>query len=147
MDLHAQSREMEEWLRIALKLPNRHRGGSSANTGKALEAVMRLSEGVDDHIVAENTRWLDRWITRARIALNYIEPLRRVPRLPGGREPKCPWCDNHTLRMVSREGLIKCVTPKCVDEEKRKPEARMVYSAHVGDFVMVWQDGISGVPT
>jgi hypothetical protein len=144
MDLHAQSREMEEWLRVALKLPQRHRGGSSANTGKALEAVARLCEGADDHAVTENTKWLDGWIRRAQIALGQKEPPRRIPRLPGQKEPVCPWCSNHTLRMLPMKGVIKCVTPKCVDSEGRKPEARMEYSAHVGDFVIIWQDGLVG---
>lgn len=140
LDLHADSREMEEWLRVSLELPYRHRGGSSANTRKALESVIRLAETVDDHVVKEYTRKLDRWCKRALVALGIIEAPGRIPRLPGENEPACPWCANHTLRMFPVAGLIKCVTPKCFDEEGRKPEARMEYSPYVGDFVLVWQD-------
>ncbi len=140
LDLHAASREMEEWLRVSLHLPQRHRGGSSVNTRKALEAVVRLSQGADDHSVDRYIRELNGWCRRALIALGHTEPPRRIPRLPGEAEPACPWCHNHTLRMFPVAGLIKCVTPKCNDEEGRKPEARMEYSSHVGDFVLVWQD-------
>lgn len=134
------AREMEDDLRLRLKLPRGVRGGSSANTSKALEAVCRLAEGVDDRSVQDCTRDVDRWIRRAQIALGQTEPPRRIPRLPGEKEPACPFCENHTLRMFPVAGLIKCVTPKCTDEEGRKPEARMEYSPHVGDFVLVWQD-------
>lgn len=146
LDLHAQSREMEEWLRIALKLPRRARGGSSANTRKALEAVLRLAQGADDHAVKEHTRWLDGWCHRALIVLGRTEPPQRIPRIPGGKEPKCPWCENHTLRMLPIQGLIKCISPGCKDEENRKPAARMEYSEHLADWIIVWQDGIPGVP-
>jgi hypothetical protein len=144
LDLHAMSREMEEWLRVALHLPHRHRGGSSANTQKALEAVVRLAEGADDYAVTRYTRDLNRWCRRALIALGHTEAPRRIPRLPGEDEPLCPWCKHHTLRMFPIAGLIKCVTPDCVDEKERKPEARMEYSSHVGDFILVWQDQRSG---
>lgn len=140
LDLHAQSREMEEWLRISQHLPHRHRGGSGRNTAKALEAVIRLCEAADDRTVISHAKWLDGWCRRAKIALGHSEPPRRIPRLPGEPEPACPWCKNHTLRMIPLKGLIKCLTPKCEDEAGRRPEARMEFSSHVGDFVLVWQD-------
>lgn len=146
LDLHADSRTMEEWLRIAQKLPQRDRGGSTKNTAKALLAVLRLCENANDETVKEYTHQLNKWCFRAQIALGQTEPPRRIPRLPGEPEPACPWCKNHTLRMLPLDGLIKCMTPRCVDEEGRRPEARMEYSPHVGDFVMVWQDGVAGVP-
>jgi hypothetical protein len=121
-------------------LPDRLRGGSAANTRKALEAVQRLCEGADDHMALSATRTLRHWLKQALIALGEMEAPRRIPRLPGEKEPSCPWCANHTLRMLPLEGLIVCVTPKCTDEDGRKPRARMQFSSHVGDFVLVWQD-------
>src|SRR5271166_2316082 len=93
MDLHAQSRDMEACLRISLRLPKRERGGSGNNTRIALENVVRLSEGADDHIVKANTRWLEGWERRALIALNVTEAPRRLPRREGFPEPKCPFCE------------------------------------------------------
>src|SRR5215475_7544102 len=51
MDLHAMAREMEAWLRLSQGLPSRPRGGSSENTRKALESVIRLAEAAEDAIV------------------------------------------------------------------------------------------------
>lgn len=146
LDLHALAREIEEWLRVALKLPQKHRGGSSANTGKALAAVVRLAEGAGDHAVKEHTRALDKWCTRALIVLGTVEAPRKIPRQPGQPDPKCPFCHAATLRSWPMEGVIRCIDPTCRDEEGRKASARMEYSAHVGDFVLVWMDGIAGVP-
>lgn len=146
LDLHALSREMEEWLRISQQLPLKRRGGSDTNTRKALEGVSRLSEKADDHIVKRHTRSLDAWCRRAGIALGEIETPRRIPRMPGQPEPACPFCRHHTLRAFPLYGLIKCIDPGCKDDQDRKPSARLEYSEHVGDFIILWQDGIPGVP-
>ena len=144
MDLHAQSRDMEACLRISLRLPARPRGGSDNNTRIALESVLRLSEGADDGSVKANTRSLDSWSRKASIALNETEVPRRLPRLEGQPEPPCPWCKNHTLRMLPLYGTIKCMNPECKDEEARKPVAKLEYFEH--EFVLRWQDGIMGLP-
>jgi len=146
MDLHARSRDAEACLRIALKLPRRVRGGSSANTRKALDSLLRLSEGADDHSVQENIRWLDGWCRKALIALEVTEAPRRLPRVEGQKEPPCPWCKNHTLRMLPLKGIIKCSNPECTDDQERRPVARLQYSELVKDLVLVWQDKIVGLP-
>lgn len=140
MDLHADARRMESQARAELNLPDRPRGGSGKNTAQALSSLVQLAVSIDDYSVNEFSKLLGRWARRAMIALGQSEPLRRIPRLPGEAEPACPWCENHTLRMFPMAGLIKCVTPKCADEQGRKPSARMEFSPHVGDFVLVWQD-------
>src|SRR5271154_3369208 len=117
MDLHAGSRDAEACLRIALKLPKRPRGGSSGNTRIALENVVRLSQGASDSYVKSNPRWLDGWSRKASRALNETETPRRLPRVEGQKEPVCPWCKNHTLRMLPLYGIIKCMNPECKDEE------------------------------
>jgi hypothetical protein len=147
MDLHAISRDLEYNLRYTSGLPSRRRGGSSANTAKALEAVCRIAENLPDDRVRDTSLELKRWAGRAKIALGVTEPPARIPRPPGGKEPICPWCENHTLRMLPAHGIIKCVTPGCADEEGRKPSAKLEYSSHVGDFVLLWMDGLTGVPT
>lgn len=146
LDLHAISRKLERELRIELGLPQRHRGGSGVNTRKALEAACRLAESADDFIVRLSTKELEKWSRRASIALEDTEIPRRLPRAPGMPEPKCPFCENHTLRSKPLDGEIYCVNPKCKDENGKKPKAVMEYSKIAADWVMVWQDGISGVP-
>jgi hypothetical protein len=146
LDLHAMSREAEGRLRASLSLPYRPRGGSSDNTGKAMESLLRLSEGADDAYVRENIRWLDGWCRKASIALNEAEVPRRLPRMEGQGEPSCPCCECRTLRMLPLHGLIRCVNPECRDDKDRKPSARLEYSDHAGEMVLRWQDDIIGLP-
>jgi hypothetical protein len=146
LDLHAKAREMEAWLRASQGLPYRPRGGSEKNTRKALENVSRLAEKAEDITVRGHIRDLEKWIRNARVALDETEMPKRLPRSPGHPEPICPWCENHTLRMLPLKGQIFCIKPDCKDDEDRKPHARLEYSSHVSDFVIVWQDGLAGVP-
>lgn len=146
LELHALSRKLERELRNELGFPCRIRGGSGTNTRKALEAVTRLAEGSDDFMVRLSTRELEKWSKRASIALELTEIPKRLPRSPGNPEPKCPFCEKHTLRSRSLEGKIYCINPECRDEEGRKPEARMEYSPVTGNWEVVWQDNIVGLP-
>jgi len=145
LELHALSRKLERELRSELSLPRRYRGGSTLNTRKALDAVCRLAEGCDDFMVRLGIRELEKWSRRASIALELTEIPKRLPRSPGSPEPKCPFCENRTLRTKPLNGMIFCINPSCKDENGKKPEAVMEFSP-VGEWVMVWQDGISGVP-
>jgi hypothetical protein len=144
LELHALARRLEKEMRAELGFPDRRRGGSGTNTRKALTAICGLSEGCDDFMVRLVTRELEKWSRRASIALELTEIPKRLPRHPGN--PKCPFCENHTLRMRSLEGKIYCINPGCKDEEGRKPEARMEYSAVIGDWTVLWQDNVAGLP-
>lgn len=145
-DLHSLARKMERELQGELGFPVRDRGGSDANTGSALDAVVRLAEGADDVLVRFCTRELEKWCRRASIALDELEIPKRLPRIKGKPEPKCPFCTSHTLRSKPGLGEIFCINPACKDEQGRKPSAQMEYSRLACDWVMVWQDGIAGVP-
>jgi len=146
MDLHALTRQMEAELRSELGFPSRPRGGSDQNTQAALDAVLRLAESADDWLARLYARELGRWSRKASVALGETEIPKRLPRIPGASEPKCPFCENHTLRSLPLAGDIFCINPVCTDENKKRPRARMEYSKDAGDWVMVWQDGIAGVP-
>lgn len=146
LDFHALSRKIERDLRYELGLPARYRGCSDGNTRKALEAAISLCEKADDFAVRVNTREIDNWSRRASIALGLTEIPKRLPRSPGNPEPKCPFCHMRTLRSKWLDGEIYCINPACKDEAGNKPKARMEYSAFVDDWVIMWQDGISGVP-
>src|SRR6266704_1656463 len=146
MDLHARSRDAEACLRISLKLPPRERGGSSVNTGKALHSIVALAQGAQDAMVISNTRWLEGWSRKASIALGDSEISRRLPRIEGQKERVCPFCENRTLRMLPLKGVIKCLNKDCKDEEGRKPEAHLKYSAFTKQLELIWQDNIVGLP-
>jgi hypothetical protein len=146
MDLHALAREMEAILRLQQGLPGRERGGSDGNTRLALEAIVRLAEAATDDVVRDKTRQVESWSRRARIALGTTEEPRRLPRSEGEQEPRCPFCENHTLRMIPVRGVIFCIAPDCKDDQGRKPKAELAFSPNVGEILLTWQDGISGLP-
>lgn len=150
LDMHALSRKIERDFRHELNLPVRYRGSSDANTRKALHASIDLAQTAEDYVVRLETRDLEKWSRRASIALGETEVPRRLPRMAGKPEAKCPFCRNTTLRMcpfdMDGHGEVRCVNPKCKDEEGRKPSARMEFSKLAGDWVIVWQDGVAGVP-
>lgn len=145
-DLHALAREMEAWLRLSQGLPKRERGGSSENTKKALENVVRLSEAAQDGTVKGHTRELNSWGGRAEIALGRKEMPSRLPREKGQPVRTCPWCGQDTLRTLPLKGIISCIDMKCVDDENQRPRGKMEFSAIVADWVVVWQNGWVGLP-
>jgi hypothetical protein len=146
LDLHALSRKLEKEFRGELGLPCRVRGGSTGNTRKALEALCKLAESVDDFLVRAGMKELDKWSRRASVALEETETPKRLPRSPGHPEPKCPFCEHHTLRAKPLSGEIYCIDMTCRDDNNQRPKAHMEYSGIANDWVMVWQDGIPGVP-
>jgi hypothetical protein len=145
-DMHALSRKIERDLRYELGLPSRYRGCSDANTKVALEAAINLCERADDFAVRVNTKEIEKWSRRASIALGQTEVPKRLPRSPGHPEPKCPFCKLRTLRSKFALGEVYCINPACKDDDGNKPRAHMEYSKHVGDWVMVWQDNVVGLP-
>lgn len=146
MDLHAIARELEAWLRLSQGLPRRDRGGSTGNTRRALENVVRLSEAAEDGTVRSHTRELDSWHRRGRIALGVTEMPSRLPRAKGEAVRLCPWCKRDTLRMLALRGIISCVDRDCKDDQGSRPKGEMTFSAIVGDWIVVWQDGVAGLP-
>ena len=146
MDLHARSRDAEACLRIALKLPKRERGGSGGNTKLALESIVRLAHGADDSYVISNVKWMEAWSRQALMALNVAEPLRRLPRVEGEPERKCPFCGNRTLRMLSVKGTIKCLDKECRDAKGNRPVAHLKYSEFTKQLELIWQDNVVGLP-
>lgn len=144
LDLHAWSREAEALSRIHLSLPARPRGFSSQNTARALASLLRLAEGLADDLVRDNVSWLGRWSSRASGVLGETESARRLPREHGQAARPCPWCKRDTLRQLALAGSIFCIDPRCVDENGKRPSARLEYFA--GEFVLRWMDGVIGTP-
>jgi hypothetical protein len=146
LDLHAMSREMEAWLRLSQGLRPRLRGGSSESTRRALENVVRLAEAAQDATVKGHTRELRRWGWQADIALGKTERPARLPREKGQPARLCPWCKQDTLRMLSLKGIIRCIDKICKDDQDKRPEGVMTFSKIAGDWIVVWQDGLAGLP-
>lgn len=140
LDLHAWVRKNEQFMRTMLNLPVRPRGGSSDNTHTALTNMAKLAEGSTDDIVWMMKQELNAWCRQAGIVLGETEPAKRLPRLTGETEPRCPWCKRDTLRQLAREGKIFCIDITCKDEEGRRPEAQLEYFK--GEMMLRWQDGV-----
>jgi hypothetical protein len=145
LDLHASSRDTEHDLRYFLGLPARPRGGSDGNTRKALEYIASSASSADDHLVERQVRWIRRWNNQAAGALGQIELPRRLPRIPGQSEARCPWCQNDTLRQRPLEGIVFCLLVDCRDEEGRRPRGQLEFFN--GEWVLRWQDMIIGAPS
>jgi hypothetical protein len=145
LGFHACVRLLEKGLRAELGLPAAARGGSDANTRAALRAVCRLCEGVPDASVRAVMKEIGAFARLAAIVLDDTEMPRRLPRNPGSPEPACPWCGSHTLRIKPLKGTVCCISG-CRDEQGRQPRAHLEYSELASDWVLVWQDGIAGLP-
>jgi hypothetical protein len=146
-DLHALARDMERSFRVRAGQPVRGRGGSDANTIRALGAVIALAEAVDDTHVAKAVSQLERWSQRTREAMGEADRPRRLPREPNGSEPRCPWCERTTLRWWGLYGKVRCLNYACRDGDGNRPVAAMEYSEVASDWVLVWADGSVGAPS
>ncbi len=146
LDLHAWSREREALMRMAAQLPARDRGGSSSNTGLALESNISVAWNTDHGRVEECCSWLEQWARKARIALGEVDRPRLLPQFPGQSQPKCPFCQHTTLRFWPLRGEVRCIDSSCTDPDGKRPRAVMEISSFTHNWELIWQDGGVGVP-
>jgi hypothetical protein len=146
--IHEEARRLEASLRreVTGNL-GRRRGGSTANTREALEAIVKLSEAVCDDEVKTAARIVARWVTSARQIrdIDQADRWEPLPRLPGHLPPACDWCSTYALRMNRRTGEVRCTNNRCRDDDGRRPVARIVTGTYSGQSSLVWQDGRSVV--
>lgn len=144
LDLHAWAREAEAISCLRARLPRRVRGGSTANTRRALARVCAVAESLEDDVVYSSVRWLDGWCRKAQIVLGEREAVRRLPRYPGQPDSVCPWCQRDSLRQRAQMGVIFCVNMACRDEDGKRPRAELEMFG--GEWVLRWQDSLIGTP-
>lgn len=124
-DLAQLARGLERNLHLLISGTVPKRGSSGENTQLAIRALPDLALGVDTEVAGLVARQLETWCSAARTVIGEIEPLSRLPRLPGCGEIKCPWCQRESLRMQTQAGLIRCVNPICLDEDGNRPVAHV----------------------
>jgi hypothetical protein len=146
LELHALARYLENDLRDLAGMSWLARGGDDANTVFALEALVNLAEVVEDGWLLEPARQLGGWCARSLVVLGDRDLPQHLPRDVGQPEPRCPYCDNLTLRFWASRGEVRCVNPACLDGDRRRPVARMEYSVVSRDWVLAWRDGSVGLP-
>lgn len=141
MELHELARRLETELLTHVSDRDRERGGSSANTRVALDAVVNLAEATPDDQVLEALRQLDRWCTHAELALGLIDGLAHLPARQGEPEMRCPWCDYLTLRVKRVTATAHCVNPRCVygPSDRRRPCGRVETDILTGEIMIYWQ--------
>lgn len=145
LDLGRLARELERQLRDRVTGTSLNRGSSNANTFLALGAVLELAHAVDEEVVVDTEYRLARWLHRGRTCLGEVEPLSRLPRLPGQSEPRCPWCGFTTLRYQPYAGIVRCVNPNCLDDDERRPVGDVTLGPYSGEPILAWRDGSTGL--
>lgn len=144
-DLRQLARSHENRLQTLASGVARPRGTSDTNTFLALDALPRLAHGVGPDEVYETLNAVSAWLRRARETLGEVEPLVRLPRLPGQPEPRCPWCERMTLRQQPHAGIVRCVNPGCRDSDGRRPLGRVEVGRLSLEPMLVWGTGEVGL--
>lgn len=146
LDIHAGVREIEVNIRHMLTGKIRDRGDSGGNTVRALSSLSDLCAGADHATVVLTCRKLESWIYRGRMILGEIEPVSRLPRLPGQGDPACPFCNKPgTLRVRHSTGVVTCLNPACKDGDGVKPLGRIEVGSFSAEPLLAWRDGTTGV--
>jgi hypothetical protein len=147
LEVHAGARELEQNLNYAKSGHLRERGGSDQNTIAALYSISSLAAGSGDYELREATRTVERWCWKARLALGETEPWIQIPRVPGQRATRCPFCLFATLRMKPMSGMLRCVNPACLDAEGNRPVGKVEFGPAFGEPILVWSDDSVGLIT
>lgn len=142
-EIHQGARDLENDIRYSITGRTMTRGGSDANTRKALHAITQLTPAVPEHITRHAAGQIAGWV-RAAQRIRDIDQTERwvpLPRMPGMRPPPCPYCRTYGLRMNRMAGEVRCVNRECVDDEGRRPVARMEHGRLTGDAYLAFADG------
>lgn len=139
-DLAKMARTLESNLHLMISGSQTVRGTSDRNTQLALRALPNLALGLDEEVTSLVTRQVEQWCLAARVAIGEAEPFIPLPRSYGQGDPRCPWCQRHTLRAQVTAGLVRCLNPGCLDDQGHRPIARIEIGAYGEEPQLVWQD-------
>lgn len=150
MDIHQGVRDLENRLRVRDGLEAIYRGGSTANTLRAIEqSVIRAGNGhpADAAMV---TRRLFGLAGPAERLPAVDERARWLPIRGGdddaGDSPRCPLCGTYSLRLAEQSMMIACFYPRCpraaVVAGGLRILGRLAWSAVTADPVLVWEDDV-----
>lgn len=144
-DLHRLTRDHEDRLRERVTGTKSRRGSSDRNTFLSIDALPNLALAAGQDEVHETLMVFSAWLRRARETLGEVEPLSRLPRLPGQSEPRCPWCQRMTLRHQPYAGIVRCINPACLDTDGRRPFGRIELGRLSCEPLLVWSTGEAGL--
>lgn len=140
LELHSEVRRLEVHLTEQVSGGYRaRRGGSRDNTLYALRAIPKLAHGVDDQSALSAFLILDRWGNKADAALNPEKGLHRVPREPGAKEMRCPYCGYQTMRWNPTNAVIVCINPECTTGDGERPRWIAEFTVQGNALAFSWQ--------
>lgn len=116
------------------------RGASQENTEKALYALPKLAEAVDDATVLELVAYLDQWFRRGQSAIFPEMIVHHLPRNPGEGEARCPHCHYQTMRWFPAQGIAFCVNPICANDSGKRPQWCVEYMVSGGLMSFSWRE-------
>jgi len=138
LDAHEGLRRLEAVMRKAVTGHALRRGGSDANTLKAIEAIERLGAAMTADAAVQAARILDRW-SLAIQQLPAIDEAERWQRVSGAC---CPYCGHPMLRLSPRSGRVTCLRwGVCADRDGNHPQGQVDRSVS-GEPMVSWADGL-----
>lgn len=138
-DLYAEVRRLEINLKAMVTgIQGVRRGGSDGNTKMALQSVVNLCTTADDQTVLGVLGYIDGWLRRAHAVFDPDMGLHRIPRVPGGKEMRCPWCSYETMRWQPATGIIICINPECRNDDGVRPRWRADYEIVADEMRFTW---------
>jgi hypothetical protein len=140
--LHAGIRSMLNEMRYERGLPPLVWRGHDDATDRVLKMLGNYAPAVSPETLSEATARLEGWVTQAKQIADIDEAERwvPVPKVPGGRPPRCPYCGTYGLRMARRRGEVRCLYPACTDSEGNPTRARMEPGGMSGEGILVFGD-------
>jgi hypothetical protein len=131
--IHAGVRELEQDFRYQVTGTMTLRGGSDVNTIRAIDAVCRLAEALDQAYADMAARLFTRYVTAAmQLPAIDLEERCRIVIVPDGSERACPDCTRRMLRVFERSGRVACLG--CEKRGQMMP-------GMVSDGYIEWEDG------
>ena len=115
------------------------RGSSRKNTQHALKSVANLAEAVDDQTVLGVLNTLTRWTARADTVFDPDKGLHRIPREPGEKEMRCPYCVYQTMRWHPASGIAVCINPECLTDNGARPRWAVEYTVVDDELKFTWE--------
>ena len=139
-DFYAEVRRLEVNLAANITgIRGVRRGGSDGNTRMALRSIVNYSHSVDDQTVAGVLGFIDGWVRSAEAVFNPDLGLHRIPREPGEKELRCPWCEFQTMRWQPASGIIVCINPECRTDLDVRPRWQAAYEIVGDEMRFEWQ--------
>ncbi len=140
--IHAGVRDVSNAMREERGLGRLVWRGHDDATVQVFQRILNLIPGASDDLLAECLSRVEGWLTSAKQIADIDEADRwvPVPKVPGGKPPKCPYCQTYGLRMSRLRGEVRCSFPGCVDGSGRPTRARMETGGMTGEGVLVFGD-------